>query len=126
MNEPAMEDEFMNGITKRMLVCVAAGALLGVVCILGAQVRSGFTHEFSYLFSFWFNRFLMGIVIGFAPGTSTTFQAVGRGAVLGLLVSFAFYSSTGFSDGIGFGVGLVYGIIIEYAALKLGGVKQSP
>ncbi len=126
MNEPVMEDGFMNGITKRMLVCVTAGALLGVVCILGAQVRSGFTHEFSYLFSFWFNRFLMGIVIGFAPGTLTTFQAVGRGAVLGLMVSFAFYSSTGFSDGIGFGVGPVYGIIIEYAALKLGGVKQSP
>jgi hypothetical protein len=46
-------------------------------------------------------------------------RAVGRGALLGLLVSFAFYSSTGFEDVIGFIAGIVYGIIIEFVALKL-------
>jgi hypothetical protein len=110
----------MNIFTRRMLVCIVTGALLGVVCIVGAQIRSGFTNESYYLFSFWFNRLLMGIVIGLAWGRLKTLQVIGRGALLGLLVSFAFYSSTAFNDVIGFVMGIVYGVIIEYIALKLG------
>ena len=106
--------------TRRMLVCIITGALLGVICIIGAQVRSGFESDAVYLFSFWFNRLLMGIVIGLAWGKLNTMQAIGRGALLGLLVSFAFYSSTGFKDVIGFIAGIIYGVIIEYAALRLG------
>ncbi len=97
----------MNILTRRMLVCVITGAILGIVCIVGAQLRSGFTTETYYLFSFW--------------GKLNTAQAIGRGALLGLLVSFAFYSSTDFRDVIGFIAGIIYGVIIEYAALKLGG-----
>jgi hypothetical protein len=106
-------------LTRRMVICIITGALLGVVCIVGAQLRSGFEHDAPYLFSFWFNRLLLGVVIGLAPVMLNTARAVGRGALLGLLVSFAFYSSTGFQDVIGFIAGIVYGIIIEYAALKL-------
>ena len=105
--------------TRRMLVCVITGAVLGVLCILGAQVRSGFTNDVYYLFSFWYNRLLMGMVIGLAWGRLNTLQAIGRGALLGLLVSFAFYSSTGFKDVIGFIAGIIYGVIIEYVALRL-------
>ena len=46
---------------------------------------------------------LMGIVIGLAWGRLNTLQAIGRGVPVGLLVSFAFYSSTGFKDVIGTG-----------------------
>jgi len=111
----------MNMFTRRMLVCIITGALLGVICIIGAQVRSGFERDAVYLFSFWFNRLLMGIVIGLAWSKVSTMQAIARGAILGLLVSFAFYSSTGFADIIGFIAGIVYGVIIEYVALRLGG-----
>ena len=106
--------------TKRMLVCITTGALLGVICIIGAQLRSGFANEAYYLFAFWFNRLLMGIVIGLAWNKLNTMQAISRGAILGLLVSFAFYSSTGFADIIGFIAGIFYGVIIEYVALRLG------
>lgn len=105
--------------TKRMLVCIITGALLGVICIIGAQLRSGFERDAVFLFSFWFNRLLLGIVIGLAWDKLNTLQAIGRGAILGLLVSFAFYSSTGFEDVIGFIAGIVYGVIIEYAALRM-------
>lgn len=37
-----------------------------------------------------------------------------RGALLGLLVSFAFYSSTGFVDPVSFLAGVVYGVILEW------------
>ena len=106
--------------TRRMLVCIITGALLGIICIIGAQLRSGFEKDAVYLFSFWFNRVLMGLVIGLAWNKLNTLQIIGRGAILGLLVSFAFYSSTGFEDAIGFISGIVYGVIIEYAAIRLG------
>ena len=108
----------MNMFTRRMLICIVAGALLGVICIIGAQVRSGFERDAVYLFSFWFNRLLMGLIIGLAWGQLNTLQAISRGAILGLLVSFAFYSSTGFEDVIGFVAGIVYGVIIEYVAFR--------
>jgi hypothetical protein len=106
--------------TRRMLICILTGALLGVVCIIGAQLRSGFERDAVYLFAFWFNRLLMGIVIGLAWSKLSTMQAIARGAILGFLVSFAFYSSTGFADLIGLIEGIVYGVIIEYVALRLG------
>jgi hypothetical protein len=105
--------------TRRVLVCIITGALLGIICIIGAQLRSGFERDAVFLFSFWFNRLLLGIVIGLAWGKLNTLQAIGRGAILGLLVSFAFYSSTSFVDAIGFIAGIVYGVIIEYTALRM-------
>lgn len=103
-------------MTNRMKISIVAGALLGVVCILGAQLRSGFEREALYLFAFWYNRLLMGIAIGFAKEIQELKRALGRGAILGLLVSFAFYSSTGFEDAVGFAAGIFYGVIIEYVA----------
>lgn len=105
-------------VTQRMKISVVMGALLGVVCIIGAQLRSGFEREALYLFAFWYNRLLMGVVIGLAGGTQELKLALGRGAVLGLLVSFAFYSSTGFEDAVGFAAGIGYGVIIEYVAYR--------
>lgn len=105
-------------LTNRMKLSIVMGALLGVVCILGAQLRSGFEQEALYLFAFWYNRLLMGVVIGFAKETQELKQALGRGAILGLLVSFAFYSATGFEDAFGFAAGIVYGVIIEYVAYR--------
>lgn len=106
-------------MNKRLLLSIIAGAILGVICVLGAQVRSGFDYSFEYLFSFWFNRLLMGIVIGLFVAEPNIKKALVRGAVIGLLISFAFYSSTGFNDHIGFLVGAFYGVIIEYSVLKI-------
>jgi len=106
--------------TQRMKISILAGALLGVVCIIGALVRSGFEQNVIYLFAFWYNRLLMGIVIGFLDGKLGLPKVLYRGALIGLLVSFAFYSSTGFGDPVGFIAGIIYGVIIEYVAYKYG------
>ncbi len=105
-------------ITKRMKACLITGALLGVTCIVGALIRSGFNHSPIYLFSFWYNRVLIGLVVGFASQKIALPKAIVRGAILGLFISFAFYSSTGFADPVGFLAGIVYGIIIEIVARK--------
>ena len=105
---------------KRMIVSLAAGALLGVVCIVGASVRSGFGLEATYLFAFWYNRLLMGFVIGLLDSSPGLPGVLYRGALIGLLVSFAFYSSIGFGDPVGFIAGIIYGVIIEYFAFRYG------
>ena len=98
---------------KRLLNAIIAGAILGVFCIIGAYYRSGNTATYGELFSLWYNRIIIGLVIG-APWMKTTkIKTLLRGALLGLLVSFAFYSYTGFQDHISFAAGIIYGLIIE-------------
>jgi len=98
---------------KRLLNAIIAGAILGVFCIIGAYARLGNTATIGELFSLWYNRIIIGIIIGAPWGKTTRVKALIRGALLGLLVSFAFYSTTGFQDHISFIAGIVYGLIIE-------------
>ena len=100
-------------MTRRLKEALIAGALLGIVCVVGAYIRSGSSASTTFVFSLWYNRVIIGLVVG-APWKSTTrTKALLRGAVLGLVVSFAFYSTTGFQDPISFAAGIVYGAIIE-------------
>ncbi len=103
---------------RRIIISVITGAILGVFCIIGAKLRFSTDLGNLYLFSFWFNRVLIGLMIGLASKCFTLPKALFRGALLGALVSFAFYSSTGFLDATGFIAGIVYGIIIEFVAYK--------
>ncbi len=110
-------------LTQRMKVSLITGAILGVVCIIGASIRSGFDLNVTYLFAFWYNRLLLGFVIGLLDGRLGMPKVLYRGAGIGLLVSFAFYSSTGFGDPVGFVAGIIYGVIIEYVAFKYGNLR---
>jgi len=98
---------------KRMKVALTGGALLGLVCVIGASIRSGFTASPSFVFSLWYNRVIIGLVVGAPWVNSGRNYALLRGALLGLLVSFAFYSSTGFKDPVSFIAGILYGVILE-------------
>jgi uncharacterized membrane protein len=104
------EGEVMN---KRLKEALIGGALLGIICVVGAYVRSGSTASPGFVFSLWYNRVIIGLAVG-APWKATTrSKSLLRGALLGLVVSFAFYSSTGFQDHISFVAGIVYGAILE-------------
>lgn len=103
---------------KRLIAALIAGAVLGVVCILGANLRSDTALAPDYLFAFWYNRLLIGLVIGLAGAVSNIKLRILRGVILGFLVSFAFYSSTGYADLTGFLAGVIYGVIIEFVAEK--------
>jgi hypothetical protein len=96
------------------MIGLALGAVLGVVCIIGASVRSGGEQTATYLFSFWFNRVVMGLVFGLLPVCLDPMKRTVRGFALGLFVSFAFFSSTEFQDWLGFFAGGVYGIILAW------------
>jgi hypothetical protein len=98
---------------KRLVISVILGALLGVVCIIGAQVRSGFTNGPVFLFALFYNRIVMGVFFGLLERPQTLKTALIRGATIGLVVSFAFFATTGFDDVMSFVAGIVYGLIIE-------------
>ena len=98
---------------ERMKKGLIGGALLGIVCVVGAYVRSGFTASPDFVFSLWYNRVIIGLVVGAPWAVTVRSKALLRGALLGLLVSFAFYSSTGFQDHVSFVAGILYGIILE-------------
>ena len=104
---------------KRIIGAVITGAILGIFCIVGAQSRYNGSLETSYLFSFWFNRLVMGLFIGLIAWNLSLPKRVLRGLIVGLFISFAFYSSTSFLDTTGFLAGGIYGIIIEYVGYKL-------
>ena len=69
-------------LTKRMKICIASGAVLGVICIVGASARSGFQSDAYLLFALWYNRLIMGLVIGLAGGSLGWPKVIGRGALL--------------------------------------------
>lgn len=98
---------------KRLILGLVLGSVLGVICILGANLRSPEPLENWYMFAFWFNRFLMGFVFSLLPSNISLTKKIIRGVLVGLLVSFAFYSATNFYDLPGFIVGGLYGVIIE-------------
>jgi len=98
---------------RRMKAALLGGALLGLVCVAGAYVRSGFNASPEFVFSLWYNRVILGLVVGAPWKTTDKRKALLRGALFGLLVSFAFYSSTGFQDHVSFIAGILYGVILE-------------
>ena len=91
------------------------GALLGIVCIVGASLRSNEQLSTLYLFSFWFNRVMMGFTFSLLPNVKTSLNKVFIGLSLGLLISFMFYSATGFQDHMGFLAGGAYGLILIFS-----------
>jgi uncharacterized membrane protein len=97
----------------RMKAALIGGALLGIVCVIGAYVRSGFSASPVFVFSLWYNRVIIGLVVGAPWGKTVRSKALLRGGLLGLLISFSFYSSTGFQDPISFAAGILYGVLLE-------------
>lgn len=104
-------------INKKLKVSIITGALLGVICIIGGGIRMGYSGNELYLFALWYNRLIMGILIGLTkmmPGA----KGLLKGGFLGLIVSLAFYLSTGMTDLVSFLAGIIYGVIIVAAARK--------
>jgi uncharacterized membrane protein len=101
-------------MNRRMKEALIGGALLGIICVVGAYIRSGSSASPVFVFSLWYNRVIIGLAVGAPWNATERNKALLRGAVLGLLVSFAFYSSTKWQDPISFVAGIVYGVILEW------------
>lgn len=108
---------------KRILAGIVTGALLGILCIVGVGYRIGFGGNWNFLVAVWYNRVIMGLVIGLASGfeiISSDKNKYVRGFILGTLVTLAVSLSTWFRDLPSFFAGIAYGVIIDYVATKYG------
>ena len=104
-------------MNKKLKVSIISGSLLGIICIIGGGIRMGFSGNALHLFALWYNRLIMGILIGLTKMDSGITGLV-KGGFLGLIVSFAFFLSTGMNDLISFLAGIVYGVIIVAVTRK--------
>jgi hypothetical protein len=85
---------------KRILISLLTGAILGVFCIIGVGARIGY-ENYIFLVGMWYNRVVMGLLIGLAEDIHITIGAKNillRVALLGLIVSSAIFISTEFRD----------------------------
>ncbi len=106
---------------KRLGIGVLAGAFLGLFCILGVGLRIGFEGNLLFLFAMWYNRVVMGVVIGLAGGLrfiDSRYNVLVRGFLLGLLVTTAITLTSEFRDWPSFFAGLVYGMLIDWVATR--------
>ncbi|MDM8534188.1 hypothetical protein QUF55_05710 [Clostridiaceae bacterium HSG29] len=103
----------MNIMTKRMKKSIAMGVILGIFCVVGAYIRSGRQLNVINIFSLWYNRLILGFIIGVPWESKEMKKSIIRGAIIGFIISFQFYIFTNFVDTVSFIAGIVYGIIIE-------------
>ena len=101
---------------KRINLSIILGMILGVFCIIGVGTRISFNGNEVFFFGMWYNRVIMGLIIGLAGRLK--FNLYLRGSFLGLIISLAFFLSANFRDVPGFFAGIFYGVIIDVFASK--------
>ena len=106
---------------NRLGIGILSGAFLGLFCILGVGLRIGFEDNLLFLFAMWYNRVVMGVVIGLAGGLrfiDSRYNVLVRGFILGLLVTTAITVTSEFRDWPSFFAGLAYGVLIDWVATR--------
>ncbi|MGV9103581.1 MAG: hypothetical protein ACOC38_07865 [Promethearchaeia archaeon] len=111
---------------KRVVTSILVGAALGVLCIIGVggRLEGGYLVNAAFLFGMWYNRVIMGLMIGFVDEVTLVgnneekrmINAVIRGLIIGVLVSFAVFFSSEFRDIPSLFAGFAYGPIIDVVA----------
>ncbi len=108
---------------RRIILSVLTGAVLGILCIVGVGTRIGFSGNEMFLFAMWYNRIVMGLLIGLAYDIKlidSDKNYIVRGLLLGLLVTLAITFTSEFRDWPSFFAGIVYGVIIDFVATRWG------
>ena len=112
----------MKKIYLRTLISAGLGAILGIFCIIGVSHRIPaviLTSSSIYLLGAWYNRLIMGIMIGLAGEfhfLGEKFQIVEsiiRGIVIGAIISVSFSFLQQQPTWTYFFAGIAYGLIID-------------
>ena len=110
-----------NPFFRRIAIAIFTGAVLGVLCIIGVGTRLGYYGNEAYLLGMWYNRVIMGLIIGLSEGIILIKKrgkpnSILRGAIIGLIVTTAILLSTSFRDIPSFFFFFLYGVIIDWVA----------
>jgi hypothetical protein len=112
--------------SKRLWTGIGMGAILGIFCIIGVSQRMppNIENVPMYLAAAWYNRVIMGIIIGLSGELSIGKlkglpNQILRGAIIGLVVSFAFGLFSQTPEYLYIGAGVVFGIINDVVTSKI-------
>ena len=112
----------MKKIYLRTLISAGLGAILGIFCIIGVNQRLPPDPSPSagvYLLGAWYNRLIMGIMIGlageihFLSEKHQIWEAIIRGLLIGAIVSVSFAFLQQMITITYFLAGIAYGLIID-------------
>ncbi|MFW9978832.1 MAG: hypothetical protein ACFFEJ_12185 [Candidatus Thorarchaeota archaeon] len=112
---------------RRVVISIVMGSLLGILCIIGVggRVPGGFDANIMYLLGVWYNRVIIGLIVGFAGDVTiiksesekNLANAAVRGLILGFIISFAtIFGKPDWIDLMGLIAGVAYGVIIDLIA----------
>ena len=111
--------------SKRMIITLTLGALAGVTCAIGTLIGNNpiFQISLMYLIYLWYNRLMLGFVIGIADNVRIINHDLGnsiiRGALIGAILSIILVIIPGLAAYSFILAGVVFGIIIDLVATKL-------
>lgn len=102
---------------KRLILSTGLGAILGLFCVIGVSGRVPISGNELFFIGMWYNRVVMGFMIGLAGEifliNNEKLNPVVRGALLGLFITSAIFLSSQAKDIMSFFAGIAYGIIID-------------
>jgi hypothetical protein len=99
-----------------MKTSLVLSIVLGILCVIGAYLRN--ITDLGSLSAILYNRILLGFVLGLIVTKLDLSKSIARGFLIGVIVSFAYYSANNYTDLVTFIMGPVYGMIIEYVIFK--------
>ncbi|MFX0069739.1 MAG: hypothetical protein ACFFAO_01485 [Candidatus Hermodarchaeota archaeon] len=110
---------------KRMVITIVLGALAGLMCAYGTSTapvpKEYLTMEF--LVWVWYNRFILGFVLGIADHIRLLNNDIGnsavRGAIIGAIISILMIIIPGVAAISYLFAGIVFGLLIDIIATKL-------
>ncbi|UYP44731.1 hypothetical protein NEF87_001016 [Candidatus Lokiarchaeum ossiferum] len=117
----------MKNQLKRVLIATGMGAILGIFCIIGQSQRMPLNpnpNATIYLLAAWYNRVIMGMLIGFAGEwfllkNKPRLNSVVRGAILGTVVSISFGLLQQRIEIMYFFAGIVWGLLNDLITTTL-------
>ncbi|WP_371805314.1 hypothetical protein [Candidatus Lokiarchaeum ossiferum] len=117
----------MKNQLKRVLIATGMGAILGIFCIIGQSQRmplNPMPNATIYLLAAWYNRVIMGMLIGFAGEwvllkNKPRLNSVVRGAILGTVVSISFGLLQQRIEIMYFFAGIVWGLLNDLITTTL-------
>lgn len=110
--------------TKRLAIALVVGMLAGIFCAYGTSMANvpGLVVDFGLLAMIFYNRLLIGLVVGLAGSIvlvkGKMLNAALRGVILGALVSIGISFYGGGEILILFG--MIYGLVADVLATKFG------
>lgn len=112
-------------MTKRMKISVLTSIILGLFCVIGANVRFNGELAGYMVGALFLNRIILGILMGVNWDIEGKVKTYIHTLFIGIIVSLQYYMFTNFTDHVSFIAGIVYAFIIYFIIKNLVSNKKA-